>query len=876
MSRLLLGLLLSLPCARGSVSQAVRQIAAEIESESKIDNEPPPPWPASKLFRLNPGCTQRIMLLSMKVKIGHIFTSVPDTKFDARAWVTVYQYGHNNFNLKDYNLYDSLSPGSKGMRVGVHNDMFPIPLTYVPNGGDTKNMIGFMTRPGLRTDCNTESGRRSSVSLRASRCDEIVNDFNFYADETRKQFISRLDKLTLDPSRRAYLSNRLVSQENRGRVFNWGRAVPALFTEGQAKAHLGYYHNRLRNIGVFADGNPRVSKALTPLADLTYGVTAENEKYANRRFIADLRDDGLSKKTWKWRMQHLNYDGSIDRDSQDYTGFTGCHSGPGLNFLHGPDKDTALFTFLKFSRDKNISIVSTTFGPDNFTEFVNQSPLLLREFRRDMFCEYVCSLPSDLPAKRNFFNYWGVDPFVFIQDSPNRVVFAPKVDGTLPKQSFKVSNYIVSGRLLDDVRDWIWPSALRHSPIQGAHPNFVYAAKRFFCEVTGSFFEYENNNLRDFVFHREGSDFFSSITYRVTWASSSLPDYLQLANSCEMLFEETFQTPYTIFSPIALGKGGLPLVNKTLLSQDYFGLCDWNSAALTMRQSGGCETTSLGGFSIFFDACTRLGKKHYPVVNFASPEGWSCLYRQHQVIQDEECALSYKDRCSYFSEYRTFISGDFPYPGQYDCPFEVDDSICNGHGHVYPASEQRCRMHNGQFCICDVGYHGQFCADADIRWRIEYNTSFNPSDPFGVEEWEIYQAPTAPIHFVLVRTTANEASIKFPYTSVQLRLNASTCHDYLFGSTIMYDISLAETWRFSHTNSSVTSTTTTSTTTTSTTTTTTTPTTSTTTTEPINPMCVDVPEDSNPDYCQSYSNNIENFNNRANYDLICNGQSGFP
>ena len=75
-------------CQDSGIENVARQIAEEINQDAftgeptrQNPNRDPPPenWHDAKLFKLNPACTQRITLLSLKVDIGHGGFDIKDT-----------------------------------------------------------------------------------------------------------------------------------------------------------------------------------------------------------------------------------------------------------------------------------------------------------------------------------------------------------------------------------------------------------------------------------------------------------------------------------------------------------------------------------------------------------------------------------------------------------------------------------------------------------------------------------------------------------------------------------------------------------------------------------------------------------------------------
>ena len=117
------------------------------------DDSAPPGWPASKLFSLNPGCTQRILVLSLKVING---VSFRDQNFDARGWVTVYQQGVSEIAVDRLRAghWDSfIAP-----ELGVHNRKFQIPLTYVVDSAKQELWEGFPS-PTVKSGTNCKRNR---------------------------------------------------------------------------------------------------------------------------------------------------------------------------------------------------------------------------------------------------------------------------------------------------------------------------------------------------------------------------------------------------------------------------------------------------------------------------------------------------------------------------------------------------------------------------------------------------------------------------------------------------------------------------------------------------------------------------------------------
>ena len=372
---------------------------------------------------------------------------------------------------------------------------------------------------------------------------------------------------------------------------------------------------------------------------------------------------------------------------------------------------------------------------------------------------------------------------------------------------------------LSEGQQWLWPSSKRHVPLQGYSRNAIYAAKRYYCVISAGYFQFE----ADRYFLKSDGNFYSEVSYLITWATSSLPDYQQTASNCDELFTAFFQPRITIFSPMVVGRGPFGMFDTVLLEQSYFGLCDWSRQRFNKRQQGDCVTQQ----AYFGKACKNLGFNRFPVVNPSSSRGWQCLHREFAEITFEQallCPRSEKDKCSHLSQFRDFSSSlTAAYPYQYDCQFKVNNSICNNHGSVYPEEQQRCKMHVERFCVCDENYHGKFCTIEDVEWVIEYNPEYSPTNTSSIE-WKVFNTRTNVLEYDLIRTTKTEASLRIPGTNVQMRLNGSTCEEYLFGSTLWYDISDLDSWEYNISNLTIftTSTTSTSTSTTSTTTTTTT------------------------------------------------------
>ena len=289
---------------------------------------------------------QKITLLSLKVSIFHIGSgTVKDSKFDARAWVSIYQNSNPEMGFKnnEYKIYNTRILKSKGVKthdessqiVGVHNDEFSIPSTYTPFYDNFENFEGFNTGNGL-TNCK----RKLENTRTINKCNEIMPDFVHFVRHNRldvearmKYFYSKRDTI-----RSLFLENRFVKQKTKGQGLVWGDLYDSgFFTLGQTRAHLGLEWWRL-GIWLPFDYGLGYSENMHLLSNDTYIFNAIDEKYANKRYIADLRLDGLGYTLWKWRMQQVNYDGleeNVPIHEEAYNGFTGCHSGSGYR-LHAP------------------------------------------------------------------------------------------------------------------------------------------------------------------------------------------------------------------------------------------------------------------------------------------------------------------------------------------------------------------------------------------------------------------------------------------------------------------------------------------------------------------------------------------------------------
>lgn len=781
-------------------------LAAHMAAAFRDTSPPPDDWAQAVRFRYNPGCTQRLQMLSLRV--GNGVACILNEDFDARMWIHAYNaifaMGGYDFTIKSLagciNVHDNLSPFDT------------IDKTYVMFPFDTQYMIGFGTNnkpASCFSDIAIQQGSGGCVQdlepsallfwskmkdnsdktlryLQEHNCSTHEKQRDSQVCHNELQLANRFHATSKEYDFGLFLYTEMMQME-----FNFVNymfsGIPLNnevdgFVYSLAAPYRKMYQNTRMEVQSYISGDYDTLVH----GDITSFGTDFIEKFPNwgKTGVPDLRRAGLAdepglynragvNRVWKWRQVELLHGdfNKGERNSLDlfYTGYTGCSSGPGR------DLQTAPFTLLSFSGSTVQGIYKSVDGTERSSE-------------KDTLCEFVCRLPGNansaharvngLPKSSQLASLYGMSPFAqlhvdaddghlhvgFSQDASVFESYTTMPLDTKTAPSRFLWNIAKSIAPAENPAELFWPSVKQHSPLMGYNRDVVFFTKRVVCDVTGTFFI---SPAGDAHFYAEDGVFYKEFSYRLTWASSSLVTYYQTAHNCNLLQRGKsihFVQPYSVLSPMALlFAGDASVRSKVPLDQAFFQQCTWSAAALDAPASGPCEKTVTGS-SHFSKECAAQGHAHFPVYHADAAAGWECYSSFTQQVTETQlqaCPRNDLDKCATLKEYRTFSYAPAAYP-YYDCQIDLaNTAICHERGILL--ENWRCAGHVGPLCRCNPGYHGRQCQYVGAQWDISYLT-----EGAGLWNFERNEYETDPLMY-------DYADNALLVGGVPLRLDAADC-----------------------------------------------------------------------------------------------------